>query len=422
MWTFRTAMKHNLIRSCLALGLVAALAVSARAQSTWHVDVNATAPGDGSPGAPYASIQFAIDAATTQHDDTLLVAPGVYVENFELRQKRLAIVGVGGPEATILRPAGPGPVVRLDATGCTLEGFTITGVAAAGDPAVRVPSQTHANAWIRRCVITGNAGNGIAENYDAQVENCTIAYNGGQAIVMGGLAVMTARNCILWGNGAPSSNFTGFGTSVEYCVLEVPFCVGCNNLVADPLLWSPLLGDLRPRASSPCIDAGDPGSGLDPDGSPRDIGAFAFDAGYTHPTQSYCTAKLNSLGCTPAISWNGAPSASGAPFTIQCAQVLNQRSGLFFYGYAPRFHPFQGGWLCVTSPTRRTAVSNSGGSPAPINDCSGAHLFDFDARIQSGVDPALAVGQLVCGQFWYRDPMSSFQSGRSDAIAFGIGP
>jgi hypothetical protein len=52
-----------------------------------------------------------------------------------------------------------------------------------------------------------------------------------------------------------------------------------GNLHADPLFllytadatWN---DDLHLRADSPCIDAGDPTRGLDPDGSPPDLGAF----------------------------------------------------------------------------------------------------------------------------------------------------
>ena len=47
---------------------------------------------------------------------------------------------------------------------------------------------------------------------------------------------------------------------------------------------------------------------------------------------TYCTAKINSLGCTPAISGTGVPSASmTSGFTVDVAMVRNQKSGLFFY-------------------------------------------------------------------------------------------
>ena len=75
------------------------------------------------------------------------------------------------------------------------------------------------------------------------------------------------------------------------------------------------------------------------------------------------------------------------PFFIVCQQVINNKSGLLFYGHKAASIPFHGGTLCVQSPKRTPGLS-SGGSPPP-NNCTGAFLYDFNARIQSGVDPAL---------------------------------
>jgi hypothetical protein len=384
--------------------------------------VSAGAPpgGDGSAGAPFATLQSAIDAGTTLDGDTLSVAAGVYVENIRMNGKLLTLRGEGGPTVTTVRAAAAGPVVLLDATGCYFEGFTVTG--AFQGPALRVPAPQSGSAWIRRCIVTGNADVGLQQNYDAVVESCTIVGNGGAGIEMGSLAVLHMSSCIVWGNGVPVGPFTGFGTNVRWCVLDNGFCPPCGNLSVDPRLWNPQLGDFRLRPSSPCIDAGDPMAPPDADLSRRDIGALAFDAAYIPPPQPYCTSKVNSLGCTPAIGWSGLPQVSGGSFLIECTQVLNQRAGLLFYGFQPQFLPFQGGRLCVRAPTVRTPVANSGGHPAPPDDCSGVYSFDFGARIHSGVDPALSAGALVYAQFWFRDPASSFQSGRSDAVSFGVRP
>jgi hypothetical protein len=52
--------------------------------------------------------------------------------------------------------------------------------------------------------------------------------------------------------------------------------------------------------------------------------------------QIYCTAKVNSLGCTPAIGFSGVPSvASGAPFEIRCDNLVSQRTGLLLYSFEP---------------------------------------------------------------------------------------
>ncbi|GEM_PF-3420156 len=53
--------------------------------------------------------------------------------------------------------------------------------------------------------------------------------------------------------------------------------VGNNgNISADPLFVDPVNGDYTLQYTSPCIDAGDPGSPPDPDGTRADIGAYYF--------------------------------------------------------------------------------------------------------------------------------------------------
>lgn len=138
---------------------------------------------------------------------------------------------------------------------------------------------------------------------------------------------------------------------------------------------------------------------------------------------TYCTAKLNSQGCTPSISFAGAPSASSAAaFDIACSNAINQKAGTLFYGWAAASTPFQGGVKCVQSPVRRTGVQNSGGSSSS-DDCSGVLTYDFNARIRSGVDTALVPGATVYAQYWYRDGAdpAGFGTGLSDALEFTVG-
>lgn len=140
------------------------------------------------------------------------------------------------------------------------------------------------------------------------------------------------------------------------------------------------------------------------------------------PPQTYCTPKPNSQGCQPGIGHAGVPSASSpSSFDVTAANVINNKNGVLFYGYGPAGLPFQGGFLCVQPPIRRTAVQSSAGNPPP-DDCSGAFSYDFNSRIQSGVDPALVPCAAVCCQYWYRDPLdpSGFGTGLSDALRFEI--
>jgi hypothetical protein len=145
----------------------------------------------------------------------------------------------------------------------------------------------------------------------------------------------------------------------------------------------------------------------------------------TCPSPSaYCTAKTNSQGCVPQVAASGSASVSGtAPFTITGANVINQRSGLLFYGFASGSTLFQGGTKCINGTPKRSPLVDSGGNVGP-DDCSGILSFDFNARIRSGVDPALFAGNTVYAQWWYRDGADpqGFGTGLSNAVSFRICP
>lgn len=148
--------------------------------------------------------------------------------------------------------------------------------------------------------------------------------------------------------------------------------------------------------------------------------AYVFDVAGMPLACTYCTAKVNSQGCTPAITWSGAPSASaGSGFTVGANQIVPAMNGLLFYGVTKAAAvPFQGGLMCMQAPILRSAIQNSGGA-AP---CSGSFALDFNALIALGNDPNLVPGELVRAQWWSRDPAASFASNVTDAVAFVIAP
>ena len=134
--------------------------------------------------------------------------------------------------------------------------------------------------------------------------------------------------------------------------------------------------------------------------------------GFGPPPSAYCTAKLNALGCTPAISFTGSPvAANTSGFTLKGSNVRNQKSGLLFYGTntGPAAAPFSGGTLCVKTPIKRTQAVNSGGSALPTQDCSGVYSLDMNAFAHQAGPPIPPAILLVPGtqmnvQWWGRDP------------------
>ena len=153
--------------------------------------------------------------------------------------------------------------------------------------------------------------------------------------------------------------------------------------------------------------------------------------GVVPPPVVYCTAKLNSLGCTPTIGSSGSASAtSGSGFVVNGSNVRNNKNGLLFYGVSGRAStPFQGGTLCVASQIKRTGAINSFGTPAPTNDCTGLYSIDMNTFALSAGPPtplpALSVaGTPVNCQFWGRDPgfPPPNNTTLTDALEYTVGP
>ena len=88
----------------------------------------------------------------------------------------------------------------------------------------------------------------------------------------------TVTNTIIWDNTAstdPNISVYSADPLFNYCDVQGNW-EGEGNIDADPLFVSPDSGDFHLQSNSPCIDAGDPESPLDPDGTIADMGAYYF--------------------------------------------------------------------------------------------------------------------------------------------------
>ena len=133
--------------------------------------------------------------------------------------------------------------------------------------------------------------------------NCTIrnnlifqAYGDGYGAVVASESQYISSNNTFVYNGMGYANLSSDGTVSndiiygssntvyldENSSIEVTFSdieggwVGEGNIDVDPLLVSPDNGDFHLQSDSPCIDAGDPNSSYDPDGTIADMGAYYY--------------------------------------------------------------------------------------------------------------------------------------------------
>jgi hypothetical protein len=132
-----------------------------------------------------------------------------------------------------------------------------------------------ANSVVERCVFydnTSGASGGAIYFWDdhCQVINCTIVQNTSPAVLSINGSTSAFVNCIFW------ENSMGSVYSATYCDVEGGW-PGMGNINANPMFVDPGNDDFHLMANSPCIDAGNPLSPFDPDGTIADMGAYYFD-------------------------------------------------------------------------------------------------------------------------------------------------
>jgi hypothetical protein len=145
---------------------------------------------------------------------------------------------------------------------------------------------------------------------------------------------------------------------------------------------------------------------------------------FTPPTvTTYCTGKTNSLACVPFVTFIGGATATGtAPFQLTMNDSIPGEAGFVIYSFKKANLNFHAGKLCVKSPFERTGAKNP---KNPGGGCSGWILRrNFNATIQSGLDPSLTAGRVVTAQWRQRDPAdpAGFGDALTDGLRFTILP
>jgi parallel beta-helix repeat protein len=183
-----------------------------------------TVPGD------QPTIQSAIDVATA--GDTVLVAPGTYVENLNFGGKAITVESNQGPEATIIDGNQAGSVVTFvsgEGPSSVLRGFTLQrGLAGSDGGGINILSSSPT---VVGNIITDNRvcgdGAGISVRFSsARIEGNLITNNGGivcsgisgGGIRVGGVGQVQIIDNVITGNSASS----GFGGGIDLFAAGTP--------------------------------------------------------------------------------------------------------------------------------------------------------------------------------------------------------
>jgi hypothetical protein len=142
---------------------------------------------------------------------------------------------------------------------------------------------------------------------------------------------------------------------------------------------------------------------------------------------TYCTAGTTTLGCVPAVSWVGIPSAGASSgFVVRADALEGQRQGIFFYGVSGQnAQPWAVGstsFLCVKAPLQRMNVQSSGGTSQQCDGSIAQDWHAFMAAQPGALGNPRAAGQSFDLQAWYRDPPAPKTTGLTDALHFVLAP
>ena len=194
------------------------------------------------------------------------------------------------------------------------------------------------------CLIIQNIadyGGGISCSHSNPfITNCTVskdsAYYGGGIYCDYYNPIII--NTILWNNsalnGPPIFVYSGW-LGITYSDIQYGW-IGEGNINSDPLFIDFGSGDYHLQSTSPCIDAGDPNSPHDPDGTIADMGAFYYPhSGIpNHPTSEiYPTSIIlyqnypNPFNTNTVISYY-LPQRDQVTFAIY--NILGQRIATLF--------------------------------------------------------------------------------------------
>ncbi|MEQ8766848.1 MAG: right-handed parallel beta-helix repeat-containing protein [Planctomycetota bacterium] len=363
----------------LVAGVVGSCVFSATSfgQTTIYVDKsNPGCPGSGTEADPFCLIQDGIDAASD--GNTVVVRSGTYLENINMRGKRVTLLSFKGADETIIDGQARAPVILCESgetSETIVQGFTLqNGIGKRHPPYDRL-------------------GGGGVHAWDAALSliDCKVLNNvggdgsGGGALFGGRDRLAVARGCVFEGNssayGAGLHVFIGARAHIENCRLSY------NRATKDG-------GGLTLNDESLAVVVGCLMTGNRAD---RRAGGLQLDN--THGTIVNCTISGNTTGSgggvwafdnqqskiLNSIIWGNSPQEirfDSGTLDVQHSDVRGGWPGTGNIQLDPQFIDAASGdfRLACTSPCVDTGT-NATGLPMPRFDLSG-----LDNRIIGTLD------------------------------------
>jgi len=281
---------------------------------TYYVDAANVEPGNGSRDNPFPTIGAALSATTAFRGDTVLVMPGAYAENVQMKPG-MNLIGVDGAFHTSIVPAAEAPVgkdvheVLTLADGCVVRGISFGYAPTGAKLPVGITAEL-TNCVFHSCdvglyaspdsvlvlnnnTIYGNWQTGLFADVDAVL--LSIKNN----IVVGNEVGISAESVLLVDGGFNMF----FDNGQDYNGIE-PFETDFSE---NPMFVDEVSFNFHLAWASPGLDAGDPDESFyDRDGSRNDLGADGGPNGV-----------IDDLAPAPVVVTSPSPASGDAPLTIQ---------------------------------------------------------------------------------------------------------